>query len=93
MQRRASAIQHRFFSAFSPVPTLLIVLAVLGWFIGDEVAQGRFFAQVKAIMGPEAASAMRAIAEHAHRMEGGASQQRYRSYCCWSARVSCHWSF
>jgi membrane protein len=59
-----------FYSAFSLAPTLLIVLAIVGWFLGPDAAQGRVFAQVKDILGAEAASAMQAIVEHAHRSGG-----------------------
>jgi len=59
-----------FYSAFSLGPTLLIVLAVVGWFFGKDAAQGRLFAQIKDITGPEAASAMQAMVEHAHRSSG-----------------------
>lgn len=59
-----------FYSAFSLAPTLLIVLAVAGWFFGKDAAQGRLFAQMKNIIGPEAAAAMQDIVEHAHRASG-----------------------
>jgi membrane protein len=60
-----------FYSAFSLAPTLLIVLAVLGWFFGSDIGTSQFFAQVKSIMGAEAAGAMQEIAQHAHRSQGG----------------------
>jgi membrane protein len=60
-----------FYSAFSLAPTLLIVLAVAGWFFGEDAAKGRLFDQVKGILGNDAASAMQAIVEHAHRASGG----------------------
>jgi membrane protein len=60
-----------FYSAFSLAPTLLIVLALVGWFFGADIGRSQFFAQVKAIMGPEAAGAMQDIAGHAHRSQGG----------------------
>lgn len=59
-----------FYSAFSLAPTLLIVLAVAGWFFGPDAAQGRLFAQVKNVTGPEAASAMEDVIAHAH-ISGG----------------------
>ena len=59
-----------FYSAFSLAPTLLIVLAVVGWFFGKEAAQGRLFEQIKDITGPEAAGAMQAMVEHAHHASG-----------------------
>jgi membrane protein len=60
-----------FYSAFSLAPTLLIVLAVVGWFFGQEAAQGRLFDQIKSIAGPEAAGAMQAMVEHGHRAGSG----------------------
>ncbi|CAB3805565.1 YihY/virulence factor BrkB family protein [Pararobbsia alpina] len=59
-----------FYSAFSLAPTPVIVLAVAGWFFGADAAQGRLFGQIKDITGPEAAGAMQAIVEHAHRSSG-----------------------
>ncbi|MGF6768469.1 membrane protein [Paraburkholderia sp. GAS199] len=59
-----------FYSAFSLAPTLLIVLAVAGWFFGPDTAQGRLFGQIKNVTGPEAASAMQDIVAHAHRTSG-----------------------
>ncbi|AUT66857.1 YihY/virulence factor BrkB family protein [Paraburkholderia terrae] len=55
-----------FYSAFSLAPTLLIVLAVIGWFFGRDAAQGKLFHQIKGILGADAASAIQAIVEHAH---------------------------
>ncbi|GJH05907.1 YihY/virulence factor BrkB family protein [Paraburkholderia terrae] len=55
-----------FYSAFSLAPTLVIVLAVVGWFFGRDAAQGRLFAQVKGILGGDAASAIQSIVQNAH---------------------------
>jgi membrane protein len=60
-----------FYSAFSLAPTLIIVLAILGWFFGPEAAQGQLFGQVKGILGADAASAMQSMVEHAHHSSGG----------------------
>lgn len=46
--------------------TLLIVLAVAGWFFGADAARGELFAQVKGILGADAAAAMQDIVGHAH---------------------------
>ena len=59
-----------FFSAFSLAPTLLIVLAVAGWFFGPDAAKGRLFDQIKGVLGSDAASAMQSLVEHAHRSNG-----------------------
>lgn len=60
-----------FYSAFSLAPTLLIVLAVVGWVFGRDAAQGRLFGQVKDVIGNDAAAAMQAIVQHAHYGSGG----------------------
>lgn len=59
-----------FYSAFSLAPTLLIVLAVAGWFFGEQAARGRLFDQVKDIVGNDAAGAMQEIVTHAHHAAG-----------------------
>jgi membrane protein len=60
-----------FYSAFSLAPTLLIVLAIVGWFYGPDAAQGRLFGQVEDILGAQAASEMQDLVAHAHRAGGG----------------------
>jgi membrane protein len=60
-----------FYSAFSLAPTLLIVLTVAGWFFGETAARGKLFAQVHDILGNDAAGAMQAVVENAHRASGG----------------------
>ena len=42
-----------FYSAFSLAPTLLIVLAITGWFVGRDIAQGQFFGQIRQLLGNE----------------------------------------
>lgn len=59
-----------FYSAFSLAPTLLIVLAIVGWFFGRDTAQGRLVERIKDITGPGAADAMRTMVEHAHYANG-----------------------
>jgi membrane protein len=60
-----------FYSAFSLAPTLLMVLAVAGWFFGEDAARGQLFNQVKNVVGSEAARAMQDIVMHAHHAAGG----------------------
>ncbi|NMM01897.1 YihY/virulence factor BrkB family protein [Paraburkholderia sp. RP-4-7] len=60
-----------FYSAFSLAPTLLMVLTVAGWFFGETAARGKLFAQVHDILGNDAAGAMQAVVENAHRASGG----------------------
>lgn len=59
-----------FYSAFSLAPTLLIVLAVAGWFFGKDAARGELFAQLQGILGRDAAAAMQDIVGHAHYASG-----------------------
>ncbi|WP_407669082.1 YihY/virulence factor BrkB family protein [Paraburkholderia diazotrophica] len=54
-----------FYCAFSLAPTLLIVLAVAGWFFGLDAARGQLFGEVHGLLGNEAAEAVRTIVEHA----------------------------
>jgi membrane protein len=60
-----------FYSAFSLAPTLLLVLAVIGWIFGQDAAQGRLFEQARQLVGNDAAHAMQDIVAHAHRAGGG----------------------
>ncbi|MGF6444057.1 uncharacterized BrkB/YihY/UPF0761 family membrane protein [Paraburkholderia youngii] len=55
-----------FYSAFSLAPTLLLVLAVIGWIFGRDAAQGRLFEQARQLVGNDAAHAMQDIVAHAH---------------------------
>lgn len=59
-----------FYSAFSLAPTLLLVLAIAGWFFGKDAAQGQLFGQIRQLLGNDAASAMQTVVEHAHRSSG-----------------------
>lgn len=59
-----------FYAAFSLAPTLLMVIAVAGWFFGAEAARGQLFGRVHDFLGNEAAAAIQAIVENAHRQGG-----------------------
>jgi len=58
-----------FYSAFSLAPVLLVVLAISGWIFGPDAARGRLFTQIQGVLGNDAAIAIQAIVEHAHRSE------------------------
>ncbi|PMS37798.1 membrane protein [Trinickia symbiotica] len=60
-----------FYSAFSLAPTLLLVLAVAGWFFGEAAARGQLFSEIKNVVGSDAARAMQDIVTHAHHSAGG----------------------
>ncbi|WP_028224149.1 YhjD/YihY/BrkB family envelope integrity protein [Paraburkholderia ferrariae] len=56
-----------FYSAFSLAPTLVMVIAVAGWFFGDDAARGQLFRQVHNVLGDEAAAGITTIVQNAHR--------------------------
>ncbi|WP_322013673.1 YihY/virulence factor BrkB family protein [Paraburkholderia sp. J12] len=56
-----------FYSAFSLAPTLVMVIAVAGWFFGDDTARGQLFRQVHNVLGDEAAAGITTIVQNAHR--------------------------
>jgi membrane protein len=60
-----------FYAAFSLAPTLLMVIAVAGFFFGEEAARGQLFARVHDFLGDEPAKAIQAIVENAHRGGSG----------------------
>jgi len=55
-----------FYSAFSLAPTLVMVIAVAGWFFGAEEARGELFRQVHSVLGNEAAASITTIVQNAH---------------------------
>jgi len=56
-----------FYSAFSLAPTLVMVLAVAGWFFGDAAARGELFREVHNVLGDDAAAGITTIVQNAHR--------------------------
>ncbi|UXU90627.1 YihY/virulence factor BrkB family protein [Burkholderia sp. S-53] len=56
-----------FFSAFSLAPTLVMVIAVAGWFYGDDAARGQVFEQAHQLIGNDAAASIQTIVQNAHR--------------------------
>ena len=55
-----------FYSAFSLAPTLVMVIAVAGWFFGNDAARGELFRQVHSVLGTEAAAGITTIVQNAH---------------------------
>jgi membrane protein len=68
----AMAASIAFYSAFSLAPTLVMVIAVAGWFFGDDTARSELFHQVNETLGTDAAAAITTIVANAHR-SGNAS--------------------
>ena len=60
-----------FFAAFSLAPMLLVVIAVAGFFFGSDAVQGRLMAEMQAVIGKEAATAVQALVASA--WQSGAS--------------------
>ncbi|WP_431823031.1 YihY/virulence factor BrkB family protein [Burkholderia sp. F1] len=56
-----------FYSAFSLAPMLVMVIAVAGWFYGDDAARGQVFEQAHQLIGNDAAASVQTIVQNAHR--------------------------
>lgn len=50
-----------FYAAFSLAPMLVIVIAVAGFFFGQQAVEGRLYAEISGLLGPDAASALQAM--------------------------------
>ncbi|AUT70693.1 YihY/virulence factor BrkB family protein [Paraburkholderia hospita] len=66
----AMAASIAFYAAFSLAPTLVMVIAISGWFFGAEAARGELFRQVHSVLGNDAAAAVTTIVQNAHRSGG-----------------------
>lgn len=63
----AMAAGIAFYAAFSLAPTLVMVIAIAGWFFGADAARGELFREVHGVLGNEAAAGITTIVENAHR--------------------------
>jgi membrane protein len=61
----AMAAGIAFYAAFSLAPTLVMVIAVAGWFFGAQAARGELFAHIHGLLGDEAAVGVQTIVENA----------------------------
>lgn len=61
-----------FYTVLSMAPLLLVVVAVAGLVFGEQAARGQIFWQVRDWIGPEAALAIEAVLQNAHRPGAGA---------------------
>ncbi|HSD38992.1 MAG TPA: YihY/virulence factor BrkB family protein [Rhodocyclaceae bacterium] len=50
-----------FYAAFSLAPILVIVIAVAGFFFGEQAVEGRLFAEIRSLLGTEGATAVQAM--------------------------------
>ncbi|WP_233805002.1 YhjD/YihY/BrkB family envelope integrity protein [Paraburkholderia sp. HP33-1] len=62
----AMAASIAFYAAFSLAPTLVMVLAVAGWFFGPAAARGELFGHINGLIGDQAAAGVQTIVENAH---------------------------
>src|SRR5580698_2133837 len=57
----AMAAAIAFYAAFSLAPTLVMVIAVAGWFFGAQAVRGELFAHIHGLLGDEAAAGVQTI--------------------------------
>jgi membrane protein len=62
----AMAASIAFYAAFSLAPTLVMVIAVAGWFFGAAAARGELFHHINGLLGDQAAAGVQTIVENAH---------------------------
>jgi membrane protein len=62
----AMAASIAFYAAFSLAPTLVMVIAVAGWFFGPAAARGELFTHIHGLLGDQAAAGVQTIVENAH---------------------------
>lgn len=67
--RMAAALSY--YTVFSLPALLLLILAIIGFFIDPGDAQGRFMDQVVGLVGPQGGEAMRTMVEQANHPKGG----------------------
>lgn len=62
VSRLAAALAY--YAVFSLAPVLLLVIALTGLFLGQEAAQGEIFAQIRELVGNDAARAVEVMVEN-----------------------------
>ena len=62
----AMAASIAFYAAFSLAPTLVMVIAVAGWFFGPAAARGELYSHIHGLLGDQAAVGVQTIVENAH---------------------------
>ena len=67
--RMAAALSY--YTVFSLPPLLLLILAIVGFFVDPGDAQGRFMDQIIGLVGPQGGEAMRTMVEQANHPKGG----------------------
>jgi membrane protein len=67
--RMAAALSY--YTVFSLPPLLLLILAIIGFFVDPADAQGHFMDQLTGLVGPQGGEAMRTMVEQANHPKGG----------------------
>ncbi|RYZ06119.1 MAG: YihY/virulence factor BrkB family protein [Myxococcales bacterium] len=67
--RLAAALAY--YALLSLAPLLVITMAVVGWFVGEDAARGRVAGELGAVVGGEAAQGIQAVAESAQSPAAG----------------------
>lgn len=67
--RLAAALAY--YALLSLAPLLVITMAVVGWFVGEDAARGRVAGELGAVVGGEAARGIQAVAESAQSPAAG----------------------
>jgi membrane protein len=61
-----------YYTLFSVAPVLIIVIAVAGFFFGEEAARGELFGQVRGLIGDDGAAALQGLVQSADKPAQGA---------------------
>jgi membrane protein len=69
----AMAAAIAFYAAFSLSPMLVIVIAVGSFFVGQDAVQGRLYAQMRGLLGNDAAAGIQAIIANAWKADNAGS--------------------
>lgn len=70
-----------FYSAFSLAPTVVIIIAIAGWFFGAETARSTLYYEIYRILGNKAAVGITTIVEHAYYNGNAGSVAAVISFC------------
>src|ERR1700759_5520493 len=61
-----------YYTLFSITPLLVIVIAIAGFFFGEQAVRGEIFAQLQGLMGSQGADAVQELLKAANRPKEGA---------------------
>ncbi len=61
-----------YYTVFSMAPLLVVILAIIGFVLGKQAAQGQIMAQIQGMVGAEGAKAIQTVIQHANQPKAGA---------------------